>query len=276
MKNKFLALLFLLLFFSGKSFATYVLVPMDETQKDHLKSYGAAFWVLQNQLEVDWLLNYRGGSFAFRHDPKIENELVVRNISYVVISDAQYSSVLSQISDPDANMDVMKLEKVPKIAVYSPKTKQPWDDAVTMVLTYAEIPYDVVFDEEVLKGDLPKYDWLHLHHEDFTGQYGKFYINYRNQPWYIAQVQEAEQTAKKFGYGKVSQLKLAVVKKMTGFTAGGGFLFAMCSAADAYDSALAGECVDMIGSMYDGGGSDPNADRSLDYCNAFAFKNFHL
>ena len=276
MKNKFLTLLFLLLLFSGKSFATYVLVPMDETQKDHLKSYGAAFWVLQNQLEVDWLLNYRGGSFAFRHDPKIENELVVRNVSYVVISDAQYSSVLSQINDPDANMDVMKLEKVPKIAVYSPKTKQPWDDAVTMVLTYAEIPYDVVFDEEVLKGDLPKYDWLHLHHEDFTGQYGKFYINYRNQPWYIAQVEEAENTAKKFGFKKVSQLKLAVVKKMKDFTAGGGFLFAMCSATDTYDISLAGEGVDMIESMYDGDGADPNADKKLDYSKTYAFKNFQL
>src|SRR5687767_15267388 len=208
MKNKFLALLFLLLFFSGKSFATYVLVPMDETQKDHLKSYGAAFWVLQNQLEVDWLLNYRGGSFAFRHDPKIENELVVRNISYVVISDAQYSSVLSQISDPDANMDVMKLEKVPKIAVYSPKTKQPWDDAVTMVLTYAEIPYDVVFDEEVLDQKLLKYDWLHLHHEDFTGQYGKSVRNFRNQEWFRLAQEEAEGIAKKYSFTKVSQMKL--------------------------------------------------------------------
>ncbi len=269
-------LFFALLLVTGKSFATYVLVPMDESQKDHLKSYGVAFWVLQNKLEVDWLLNYRGGSFAFRHDPRIENELVVRNVSYLVISDAQYSSVLSQINDPDANMDVMKLEKVPKIAVYSPKTKQPWDDAVTMVLTYAEIPYDVVFDEEVLNGDLPKYDWLHLHHEDFTGQYGKFYINYRYQPWYIAQVQEAENTAKKYGFKKVSQLKLAVVKKMKDFTAGGGFLFAMCSATDTYDIALAGEGVDMVESMFDGDGADPNADKKLDFSKTYAFKNFQL
>src|SRR6478736_5912842 len=245
MKNKFLFLLFFLLMLGSKSFATYILVPMDETQKDHLKSYGVAFWVLQHQLEVDWLLNYRGGSFAFRHDPQIENELVVRNVSYVVISDAQYSTVLSQINDPDANMDVMKLEKVPKIAVYSPKTKQPWDDAVTMVLTYAEIPYDVIFDEEVLNGDLPKYDWLHLHHEDFTGQYGKFYSQFSNMPWYIEQQKESEDIAHKHGFHKVSQLKLAVVKKIKEFVTGGGFLFAMCSATDSFDIALAAEGLDI-------------------------------
>ncbi|KAA9346123.1 asparagine synthetase B [Adhaeribacter soli] len=276
MRNKFFALLFLLLCCSFRSFATYVLVPMDESQKDHLKSYGIAYWVLQHQVEVDWLLNYRGGSFAFRHDPKIENEMVVRGISYQVISDANYSTILGQINDPDANMDVMKLEKVPKIAVYSPKSKLPWDDAVTLVLTYAEIPYDVVFDDEVMKGELPKYDWLHLHHEDFTGQYGKFYINYRYQPWYIAQVQEAEAAAKRFGFSKVSQLKLAVVKKMKEFTAGGGFLFAMCSATDTYDIALAAEGVDIADVMFDGDGVDPNADRKLDFSKTYAFKNFKL
>ena len=276
MKSKFITALLFLCLFSWKSFASYILVPMDESQKDHLKAYGVAFWVLKNQLEVDWLLNYRGGSFAFKHVGAIENELVVRNVSYQVISDATYGSVLNQINDPDANMDVMKLEKVPKIAVYSPKTKQPWDDAVTLVLTYAEIPYDVVFDEEVLRGDLPKYDWLHLHHEDFTGQYGKFYINYRNAPWYIAQVEEAETTAKKFGFKKVTQLKLAVVKKMKEFTAGGGFLFAMCSATDTYDIALAAEGVDIAEVMYDGDGADPNADRKLDFTKTFAFKNFHI
>lgn len=276
MKNKFLTLLFFFFFLSFQGFATYILVPMDESQKDHLKSYGIAFWVLQHQVEVDWLLNYRGGSFAFRHDPKLENEMVVRGISYQVISDANYNTVLSQINDPDANMDVMKLEKVPKIAVYSPKSKQPWDDAVTLVLTYAEIPYDVVFDDEVMKGDLPKYDWLHLHHEDFTGQYGKFYINYRYQPWYIAQVEEAETTAKKYGFNKVSQLKLAVVKKMKEFTAGGGFLFAMCSATDTYDIALAAEGVDIADVMFDGDGVDPQADRKLDFSKTYAFKDFRL
>ncbi|MBK0402968.1 asparagine synthetase B [Adhaeribacter sp. BT258] len=276
MKIRFLFVLLLLSLVSRAGFATYVLVPMDESQKDHLKAYGVAFWVLQHQLEVDWLLNYRGGSFAFKHDPKIENELVVRNVSYQVISDATYSSVLGQINDPDANMDVMKLEKVPKIAVYSPKTKQPWDDAVTLVLTYAEIPYDVVFDDEVMRGDLPKYDWLHLHHEDFTGQYGKFYISYRNAPWYIEQVEEAEETAKKHGFKKVSQLKLAVVKKMKEFTAGGGFLFAMCSATDTYDIALAAEGVDIAEVMFDGDPADPNADKKLDYSKTYAFKDFNL
>jgi hypothetical protein len=275
MKFKYFLLLFLFILIRP-AFATYILVPMDESQKDHLKAYGVSYWVLQHQLEVDWLLNYRGGSFSFRHDPKIENELVVRNVSYQVISDAQYGTVLNQINDPDANMDVMKLEKVPKIAFYSPKSKQPWDDAVTLVLTYAEIPYDVVFDDEVLNGDLPKYDWLHLHHEDFTGQYGKFYINYRHAPWYIEQVQEAENTAKKYGFKKVSQLKLAVVKKMKEFTAGGGFLFAMCTATDTYDIALAGEGLDLVEAIYDGDGSDPNADKKLDYSKTFAFKNFNL
>lgn len=157
------------------AFCSTVLIPMDETQKDHLKSYGAAYWVLSKSVSVDWLLNYRGGSFAFQHAPQLENELIVRGISYQVISDATYNTILTQISDPEANMDVMKLEKVPKIAVYTPKSKMPWDDAVTLVLTYAEIPYDKIYDEEIMRGDLPKYDWLHLHHEDFTGQYGKFY-----------------------------------------------------------------------------------------------------
>ena len=255
--------------------ASQILIPMDESQKNHLKSYGVAYLALQKQVEVDWLLNYRGGSFSFRHHQAIENELVVRGISYQVISDAQYNSILMQISDPEANMDVMKLEKVPKIAVYSPKTKQPWDDAVTLVLTYAEIPYDVVFDEEVMEGNLVKYDWLHLHHEDFTGQYGKFY-NYRNMPWYRAQQQEAETIAKKYGFNKVSQLKLSVARKMKEFTAGGGFMFAMCSATDTYDVALAAEGIDIVDMIYDGDGMDPQAQQKLDFNKTLAFKDFRV
>ncbi|MDX5346817.1 MAG: asparagine synthetase B [Hymenobacteraceae bacterium] len=271
----FLTVAFLFLFVF-KSLASYVLVPMDDVQKDHLKSYGVAYWVLQQQLEVDWLLNYRGGSFAFKHLPQLENEMVVRGVSYQVISDAQYNTILSQINDPEANMDVMKLEKVPKIAVYSPKSKMPWDDAVTLVLTYAEIPYDVVYDDEVLNGVLPKYDWLHLHHEDFTGQYGKFYASYHNHPWYIEQQRDAEEMAKRNGFEKVSQLKLAVVKKIKAFVAGGGFMFAMCSATDTYDIALSADGVDIVDVMYDGDGQDPNAQQKLDYNQTFAFKNFKL
>jgi hypothetical protein len=268
-----LSITFLLLVFRVQ--ASQILIPMDENQKNHLKAYGLAYLTLQKQVEVDWLLNYRGGSFAFRHQQDLENELVVRGITYQVISDAQYTNILNQINDPEANMDVMKLEKVPKIAVYSPKTKQPWDDAVTLVLTYAEIPYDVVFDEEVMDGNLVKYDWLHLHHEDFTGQYGKF-INYRNMPWYRAQQQEAEEIAKKYGFAKVSQLKLAVVRKMKEYTAGGGFMFAMCSATDTYDVALAAEGVDIVDQVYDGDAMDPQAQQKLDFSRTLAFKDFRI
>ena len=255
--------------------ASQILIPMDEAQKNHLKSYGLAYLVLQQQVEVDWLLNYRGGSFAFQHTQAIENELVVRGVTYQVISDAQYNAILAQISDPEANMDVMKLEKAPRIAVYSPKTKQPWDDAVTLVLTYAEIPYDVVFDEEVMDGNLVKYDWLHLHHEDFTGQNGKFY-NYRNTTWYRAQQQESEEIAKKYGIAKVSQLKLSVAKKIKEFTAGGGFMFAMCSATDTYDVALSAEGLDIVEAVYDGDPMDQQAQQKLDYSKTLAFKDFRI
>ncbi|PKV75392.1 asparagine synthetase B [Pontibacter ramchanderi] len=258
------------------AFSSTVLIPMDETQKDHLKSYGAAYWVLTKSVSVDWLLNFRGGSFAFQHAPQLENELIVRGISYQVISDAQYNTILTQISDPEANMDVMKLEKVPKIAVYTPKSKMPWDDAVTLVLTYAEIPYDKVYDEEIMRGDLPKYDWLHLHHEDFTGQYGKFYSSYRHYPWYQEQQRDSEASAKSLGFNKVSDLKGAVARTIRDFCAGGGFLFAMCSATDTYDIALAAEGIDFVEAMYDGDGADPNAQSKLDFGKTFAFKDFSL
>ncbi|PSR53156.1 asparagine synthetase B [Adhaeribacter arboris] len=276
MVHKLISTWVLLIFISFRGLASQVLIPMDESQKDHLKSYGLAYWVLQQQVEVDWLLNYKGGSFAFAHNPKLENEMVVRGITYQVISDAQYNQVLSQIASPESNMDVMKLEKVPKIAVYSPKTKQPWDDAVTLVLTYAEIPYDVIYDEEVMQGVLPKYDWLHLHHEDFTGQYGKFYMSYRNYPWYIAQQQESEATAKKYGFNKVTQLKLAVVNKIKEFCVGGGFMFAMCSATDTYDIALAANGLDIVEAMFDGDAADPGAQQKLDFTKTFAFKDFTI
>jgi hypothetical protein len=249
---------------------------MDETQKDHLKSYGIAYWALQHDVEVSWLLNYRGGSFMFKHHSILENECIIRGISYEIIADVQSQSILNKIESPGVNMENIKLHKPPKIAVYSPKNKKPWDDAVTLALTYAEIPYDVVYDEEVLSGTLPKYDWLHLHHEDFTGQYGKFWARYRNQKWYIDDVKDEERRAKKLGFDKVSQLKLAVAKKIRDFTAGGGYLFAMCSATDSFDVALAAEGVDICMPMFDGDPADPQMQRKLNYDNCFAFTDFTL
>jgi hypothetical protein len=256
--------------------ANSILIPMDERQANHLKAYGIAYWILHSEMEVDWLLNYRGGSFMCDFHPAIQNELVVRGVSYEIISSAQANQIIAEISSPSANYDIMKLEKYPKIAVYSPKSKLPWDDAVTLVLSYAEIPYDVIFDDEVMNGVLPKYDWLHLHHEDFTGQYGKFYIQYNNMPWYIEQQKEAEDLARKHGFHKVSQLKLAVAKKMKEFVTGGGFMFAMCSATDSYDIALAAEGVDICERMYDGDPADPNAQAKLNYENTLAFTDFRL
>lgn len=256
--------------------ASYLIIPMDESQTNHLKAYGITYWVLQKELPVDWLLNYRGGSFMMKYLQSIENELIVRNVSYEVISDAESNQIFEMISSPASNTDIMKLEKYPTIAVYSPKSKQPWDDAVTLALTYAEIPYETVFDDEVIYGELPLYDWLHLHHEDFTGQYGKFYSMYRSYPWYIKQQQEYEASAKKHGFEKVSQLKLAIVTNIRDFVAGGGFLFAMCSATDTYDIALAGQNVDMIEGMFDGDAADPMSQKKLDFSQTFAFENFIL
>ena len=256
--------------------ANYIFIPMDEKQTNHLKAYGIAYWILKMDDQVDWLLNYRGGSFMCKYHAKIQNELVVRGVGYEIISDAQANSIISEIASPASNSDIMKLEKYPKIAVYSPKSKQPWDDAVTLVLTYAEIPYDVIFDNEVLDGLLPKYDWLHLHHEDFTGQYGKFFAQYQNMPWYIEQQREAEGIARKYGFYKVSQTKLAVAKRIKEFVGGGGFLFAMCSATDTYDIALSAEGVDICERMYDGDPADPNAQSKLNFNNTLAFKDFTL
>lgn len=256
--------------------AATILIPMDETQSNHLKAYGITYWVLNNGGQGHWLLNYRGGSFTLDHTPTYEEELIIRGISYEVISDAQFNQIKQEISNPEVNMDVVKLEKAPKIAVYSPKTKQPWDDAVTLVLTYAEIPYEVIFDDEVLSNELPKFDWLHLHHEDFTGQYGKFWAHYKNQAWYQNQQREFEESAHKHGYNKVSELKLGVVKKIREYLASGGFLFAMCAATDTYDIALAAENVDICESMFDGDGADQNANQKLDYSNTLAFKDFKI
>ncbi len=274
MKKIIACIVFALLF--KLSFATYLLIPMDDAQKNHLKAYGATYWILQHEVEVSWLLNYRGGSFMVKYAKVFQDECNIRGVSCEVIADVQASAILLDIADPEANMDEVKLIKVPKIAVYSPKNKLPWDDAVTLVLSYAEIPYDIVYDEEVLTGLLPKYDWLHMHHEDFTGQYGKFWANYKDADWFKEDQRVSEETAHKLGYDKVSQLKLAVVKKIRDFVAGGGYLFAMCSAPDSYDVALAAEGVDICDVMFDGDPMDPKAQQKLDYTQCFAFTNFKI
>ena len=269
-------LIIILINFQLNSWASYLLINMDNTQTNHLKAYGIAFWVLENQQEVDWLLNYQGGSFMIKYKSSIEKECKIRGVSYKIIADVQSSQILREITAPEINQDVVKLEKAPKIAVYSPKSKLPWDDAVTLALTYAEIPYDIVYDEEVLSGSLPLYDWLHLHHEDFTGQYGKFYSAYKNSEWYRNQKQDFEKSAKKMGFQKVSKAKLEVALKIREFTAGGGFLFAMCSATDTYDIALAAQDVDICEYMFDGDGIDPLSQDKLNFDNTFAFKVFIL
>ena len=201
---------------------------MDESQTNHLKAYGIAFYAIEKDVKVDWLLNYQGGSFMIKQHSSIEDECNIRGVSYQLIADIQSTQILQSISSPEVNQDVVRLEKAPKIAIYSPNNKQPWDDAVTMALTYAEIPYEVVYDEEVLGNLLPLYDWLHLHHEDFTGQYGKFYASFKNATWYKKQKIAYEKLANKLGYNKVSEEKLAVAKKIKEFVIAGGFLFAMC------------------------------------------------
>lgn len=269
-----------LLFFFGiclPGFASSILIPMDAGgQKNHLKAYGITYWVLLKQQKVHWLLNYRGGSFLLPDGESIRQECQIRGVSFEILSDGQAQEILNDISSPARNQEAVILEKAPKIAVYAPRENQPWDDAVTMVLTYAEIPYITVYDREVLEDKLLLYDWLHLHHEDFTGQYGKFYGAYRAAPWYIEGKQQAESLATEMGYDKVSQEKLAVAKKIRNYVIGGGFMFAMCSATDSFDIALAAEGVDICEPMFDGDPSDPNYQSRLDYSMTFAFTNFSL
>jgi hypothetical protein len=266
--------LVIFLFGSLNAMANRLLIPMDETQKNHLKAYGISYWILKNyEMEMDWLLNYRGGSFMVAYNQQFASEMTVRGVSFEVISDAQAGQILNQIAAPDVNMDAVKLQKAPRIAVYSPKSKLPWDDAVTLVLTYAEIPYDVVYDDEVLNNKLPEYDWLHLHHEDFTGQFGKFF-QYKDYPWYREQKKEAEETATKFQFNNVPQMKLAVAKRIAEFVTGGGYMFAMCNATDTFDIALAADGIDIVDAMYDGTPADPTANGKLNYDNSFAFRDF--
>src|SRR5690554_2041513 len=275
MKNFLCALVVLLVGFSAS--ASYILIPMDaDGQKEHLKAYGIAYWTLDKQQSVKWLLNYRGGSFLMPDIEEIRKECQVRGVSFEILSDAKTEEILQEISSPSKNMEAVTLEKAPRIAVYSPKGNLPWDDAVTLVLTYAEIPYDVVYDEEVLNDELLLYDWLHLHHEDFTGQYGKFYRTFRSAPWYIEEKRKAEELAAKLGFAKVSEAKLAVALKIRDYVVGGGFMFAMCSATDSFDIALSAEGIDICEPMFDGDPSDPGYQNKIDYAQTFAFTDFLL
>ena len=278
-----LFLILIILFVSLSARAAFIVIPMDhDAQTNHLKAYGITYWVLNNGVEAYWLLNYRGGSFVFQHNDFFEKECKTRNIKYEVISNSQFFRLREDIANPEVNQEVIKLEKAPKIAVYSPTINakgeqiQPWDDAVTLVLTYAEIPYDIVYDREVLEDKLAQYDWLHLHHEDFTGQYGKFYSSQGNRPWYRENQRRMEALAKDLGFSKVSQLKLAVVKKIREYVEGGGFMFAMCSATDTYDIALAAEGIDICSNVYDGDPMDGDAQERLNFSKTFAFKEFKL
>ena len=257
-------------------YADYIIIPMDISQKNHLKAYGIAYWVLDNELEVEWLLNYKGGSFLIKNIEEIKLECTYRGVSFEILSNHDIESIYKFIASPSNNTDVIKLEKAPKIAVYSPKNKQPWDDAVTLALTYSEIPYDIIYDDEILNDLLPIYDWLHLHHEDFTGQYGKFYRSFKNASWYVEQKKIFENDAKKNGFNKVSKQKLEVVQKIKEYVGGGGFIFAMCSATDSYDIAISAKDTDICKSMFDGDDMDPNAQEKLNFEETLAFQNFEI
>ena len=254
--------------------AERLLVPMDLSQHNHLKAYGLAFWALQRGVVVEWLLNYRSGSFMMDSHALIAEEAQIRGVSITRISEAQAAVVYAEIDG--ANMELVRLEKEPRIAVYSPPNSQPWDDAVTMALEYAEIPYDTVWDREVLDGQLYDYDWLHLHHEDFTGQYGKFYRDYSGEAWYREQQRLYEELARDLGFDKVSEEKKAVAREIYAFVAKGGFLFAMCSATDTFDIALAAGGVDIVHQVFDGDPPDPQAQAKLDFSRTVAFENFTL
>jgi hypothetical protein len=271
MKKSFLHAVFLL--WVSACLSNSILIPMDGQQKDHLKAYGMAYHALTKGTPVDWLLNYRGGCFLAEYSAEIENECRIRGVSYEIISSAKVNTILNEIASPAVNMNVVRMEKAPRVAVYSPKGDLIADetDAVILVLEYAEIPFDIIYDEEIHNGDLAKYDWLHLHHEDFTGQVSK--LRWRESAAIEIKVQET--TAAKLGYRKISEMKLAMAKKIKAFCAGGGYLFAMCSAAETIDIALAAEGFDFDALMFDGDG-ESMTHVALNYGESFAFEDFTL
>lgn len=253
-----------------------LLIPMDGTQTNHLKAYGIVFNYLQDGNTVDWLLNYRGGSFLAPYSEALLRETRLKNVSSEVINGARADAIIAEVQAPEVNTSVVLLEKAPKIAVYTPPQSLPWDDAVTLALTYAEVEYDRIWDPDVLDGDLSQYDWLHLHHEDFTGQYGKFWVSFRNYPWYITQVNQMEALALELGYNKVSNEKKAVARKIKEYVGNGGFLFAMCSGTDTFDIALAAEGIDIAPTQFDGDPVTPDARGRLDFSKTLAFTDFSI
>ena len=265
-------LIFIFVFQFG--FSQKILIPMDQSQKNHLKAYGAAFWTLEQEINVEWVLNYRGGSFMIDSYPEVERECRIRGISYEIIGVEKTLIIYNEVETK--NMDIVLLEKAPKIAIYTPPNKQPWDDAVTLALSYAEVPYETLWDEEVFNGSLEEYDWLHLHHEDFTGQYGKFYRNYHTADWYIDQQRQFESMAQKLGFNSVHNQKKRLAQIIKNYVANGGFLFAMCSATDSFDIALSIINVDAVHSVFDGSPIDKNLYSKIDYNNSLAFTNFEI
>jgi hypothetical protein len=256
--------------------ASFILIPMDEKQSNHLKAYGIVYWTLEQGVEVKWLLNYRGGSFLVQHQQTLASECLVRGVSFETLADGQANNILTDIAREDVNQDAVSMQKAPKIAVYSPPNKQPWDDAVTMVLKYAEIKFDVVYDEDILDGKLKDYDWLHLHHEDFTGQFGKFLQAYQHVAWYQEEVRINKELAQKMGFMKVSEMKKVVTREIHKYIENGGFLFAMCAATDTYDIAQSAQDIDICESMFDGDPADPDMNSKLNFNNTLAFQNFTI
>lgn len=277
MKNKLFTFYISILIISNGFAQQKLLIPMDvNSQSDHLRAYGIAYRYLLNGRELDWLLNYRGGSFLFDYSQSLEEECKEKGVSYENITGTQAAQIYAEVQNENNNMEVVRLEKVAKIAVYVPPNTLPWDDAVQLVLDYVEIPYDKLWDEEVLEGKLKEYDWLHLHHEDFTGQYGKFFGTFGVSDWYLQQVKTNEDMARKLGYEKVSKLKLSVVKKLKDYVINGGFLFTMCSGTTTPDIAIASQYTDIAESMYDGDPAEKDANNKLDYSDCFAFQNFKI
>lgn len=254
----------------------HLLIPMDESQTNHLKAYGVIFHQLQLGHKAQWLLNYKGGAFLSEYREEMLQEARLKGVLIGVISDSEAASIIREVESPQTNTALVMLEKAPKIAVYTPDQKLPWDDAVTLALTYAEVSYDKIWDREVLAGDLSKYDWLHLHHEDFTGQYGKFWASYQNHPWFIQQMRKMEVMAKELGFNKVSEEKKAVARTIKEYVGKGGFLFAMCSGTDTFDIALSAEGIDIAPAPFDGDPMDPDAQERLDFSKTLAFENFAI
>jgi hypothetical protein len=266
--------LFGLFLLFNSAFSQKILIQMDLEQSDHLKAYGIAYWILEQRVNVEWLINYRGGSFLTDYIPAIERECRIRGVDFNIINAGTIARIYSQIEQE--NMDIVLLEKAPRISIYAPPSKQAWDDAVLLALDYAEIPYETVWDKQILEGELDNYDWLHLHHEDFTGQYGKFYANYRNADWYQDQVEKNETAARELGFSKVSELKKAVAIEIQRYVGAGGFLFAMCSATDTFDITLAALQTDICAEVFDGDPLAPQAQQQLNFENTFAFENFEI